>query len=347
MTGTHGSGIHNPAMSNFVSQVAFVDPEGKQKRLTRQNNGEDFTRFLHSFGALGLVYQMSMDIMDEFAVKKCIYKDVPFDKLFQQKEFDFMNYYNDYVTFFTDWKEEKMSSLWISERIYAESKQEYKEMIDLPWQDVCEEELFSGVRVYSQHPAPEMSEKIPTTGSGIGMWYDKIYYFPPDGLPNMAGAEIASEFYVEYHLLKEVVEELYAKREIWGAHLAAFSEFRPLEQDHIPLSPGKNQQVYSVHFTWHHDFDGVYQSVKEVQKILKKFDYRVHWGKFFHPEPDFALFATFEDDLELLKAKIDAYENNKFKNCWVERILYGYDECTLDSNYERNLQRMHAKYGKD
>ena len=113
------------------------------------------------------------------------------------------------------------------------------------------------------------------------------------------------------------------------------------------MSPGKNQQVYSVHFTWHHDFDGVYQGVREVQKILKRFDYRVHWGKFFHPEPDFALFDTFEDDLDLLKAKIDAYENNKFKNCWVERILYGYDECTLDSNYERNLQQMQEKYGKD
>ena len=76
---------------------------------------------------------MSMDIMDEFAVKKCIYKDVPFDVLFQEKEFNFLNYYNDYVTFFTDWKEEKMTSLWVSERIYAENKQEYNELIDLPW----------------------------------------------------------------------------------------------------------------------------------------------------------------------------------------------------------------------
>ena len=28
MTGTHGSGIKNKAMSSFISQVAFVDPMG-------------------------------------------------------------------------------------------------------------------------------------------------------------------------------------------------------------------------------------------------------------------------------------------------------------------------------
>ena len=35
VTGTHGSGIHNPAMSTFVSQVAFVNPDGQLRRLTR------------------------------------------------------------------------------------------------------------------------------------------------------------------------------------------------------------------------------------------------------------------------------------------------------------------------
>ena len=188
-----------------------------------------------------------------------------------------------------------------------------------------------------------MSDKCPTTGSGIGMWHDKIYYFPPDGPPNMAGAEIASEFYVEYHHLPEVIEELYEKREQWGAHLVAFSEFRPLEQDHIPLSPGKNQQVYSLHFTWHHDFDAVYQAVREVQNILRRFEYRVHWGKFFHAEPNYGVFETFEDDLELLKAKIDAHANNKFKNCWVERFLYDKQQCSQHSFYEQALQRMKAQ----
>ena len=78
--------------------------------------------------------------MDEFAVKKCMYKDVPFDLLKKEKDFNFMNYYNDYVVFFLDWKEEKINSLWMSERVFAESKEEYREIMDLPWQEVCETE---------------------------------------------------------------------------------------------------------------------------------------------------------------------------------------------------------------
>ena len=72
------------------------------------------------------------------------------------------------------------------------------------------------------------------------MWFDKIPYFPADeGSQDVTGAKvtsefkgsefIASEFYVEYHLLPEVIEELFAKRDLWGADKVMFSEFRPLE----------------------------------------------------------------------------------------------------------------------
>ena len=95
------------------------------------------------------------------------------------------------------------------------------------------------------------------------MWHDKIYYFPPGGPKNMAGMEfIASEFYVKYQDFAKVLQELYETRDQWGSHLVAFSEFRPLASDQIPLSPGKDFPVYSLHFTWHpEDFDAVYQAV--------------------------------------------------------------------------------------
>ena len=35
LTGMHGSGIHNKAMSGYVTEVAFVDPNGDLQRLTR------------------------------------------------------------------------------------------------------------------------------------------------------------------------------------------------------------------------------------------------------------------------------------------------------------------------
>jgi xylitol oxidase len=56
MTGTHGSGIHNQPMSSFVKEIAFIDPNGKQRRLAKDKDNEEFTRFLHSFGTLGIVF---------------------------------------------------------------------------------------------------------------------------------------------------------------------------------------------------------------------------------------------------------------------------------------------------
>ena len=143
---------------------------------------------------------------------------------------------------------------------------------------------------------------------------------------------ITSEFYVEYHHFKAALADLYAKRSKFS-DLVSYSEFRPVEQDQIQLSPSKNQQVFSIGFTWVHDPEGVSAAVREVQKILKKYDYRVNWGTYWHAEADFGLFETFDTDLDDLKKAIDAYPDNKFKNCWIERVLYGEENCPLESNF--------------
>ena len=74
--------------------------------------------------------------------------------------------------------------------------------------------------------------------------------------------------------------------------------------------------------------------------MMKKYEYRVNWGKFWHVDPDYSPFDTFGDDLANLKQRIDAYPNNKLKNCWIERVLYGNSSCTLKSNYEDTLKKM-------
>ena len=86
---------------------------------------------------------------------------------------------------------------------------------------------MTGELVENLHPAPSV-RNVPTTPSGMGMWYDKIYYFPPATPPAMAGNEIASEFYVEYSKLGDVLDALYARRDEFR-HLVSFSEFRPLD----------------------------------------------------------------------------------------------------------------------
>lgn len=182
------------------------------------------------------------------------------------------------------------------------------------------------------HPVPSRSSD-PNVESGFGMWHEKIYHFLPDKPPSSDGDEIQSEFFVKYADMPNVVSDLYSHAEKFR-DFVQITEIRSVYRDNIPLSPAKGQNVFGIHFTWKHDFENVYFASKEVQSILAKYDYRVHWGKFFHPQPNYGLFATFGKDLDELKQMIHLTGNRKFINCFAERLLYDNDDCQMGSNYE-------------
>ena len=104
MTGTHGSGAGKTSMATYVTEIAFVDPNGKHRRLSR-DNGLEFKRYLHSFGTLGIVYEMTMSVHPEFGVTKCIFKDVPWvNFLFDKKYFKKLNEEYEFLSYFTNWQ---------------------------------------------------------------------------------------------------------------------------------------------------------------------------------------------------------------------------------------------------
>ena len=81
----------------------------------------EFKRFLHSFGTLGIIYEMTMEVQPEFGVRKCIYQDVPWSSfLHKKKEFKQLNEDYEIVSYFTNWKEEKMNSVWVGAEHFNE-----------------------------------------------------------------------------------------------------------------------------------------------------------------------------------------------------------------------------------
>ena len=96
-----------------MTEIAFVDPNGQVKRLTREENGLEFKRLLHSFGTLGIIYEMTMEVQPEYGVTKCVYQDVPWSSfLHKKKEFKKLNGDYEFLSYFTNWQEEKMNSIW-------------------------------------------------------------------------------------------------------------------------------------------------------------------------------------------------------------------------------------------
>ena len=88
----------------LVTEIAFVDANGNMKRLNRKKHGLEFKRYLHSFGVLGIIFEMTMAIEPEFGVNKCIYQDVPWANfLFKKDKYKKLNEEHDFISYFTDW----------------------------------------------------------------------------------------------------------------------------------------------------------------------------------------------------------------------------------------------------
>lgn len=113
-----------------------------------------------------------------------------------------------------------------------------------------------------QHPVPGRSD-APCVDSGFGMWNEKIYHFKPDLPPSSAGDEIQSEFFVTYEDMPKAVLDLYSQAELFR-DLVQITEIRGVAADTIPLSPAKDKVVFGIHFTWKHDFEGVYFAAEKV-----------------------------------------------------------------------------------
>ena len=84
---------------------------------------------------------------------------------------------------------------------------------------------------------------------GPGKWREKIYHFHPDKPPSAAGAEVHSEFFVDYKDFRTAIEALYLIKDTF-AHLVQISEFRLVARDDIPMSPAYGRDVVGIHFTW-------------------------------------------------------------------------------------------------
>ena len=178
---------------------------------------------------------MTMDVRTEYAVVKCIYKDVAFeDILYDKKNYKAVNIKSNYLSYFTNWQEPKMNSVW---RGLMYIQEDYTELFAKPYTEICDETYYGGTLIETTHPVPGRSSD-PCVKSGAGMWSEKIYHFHPDKPPSSDGDEIQTEFFVKYTDMPNAVRDLYAKADLFKDYVQ-ITEIRGVLKDNIPLSPAK------------------------------------------------------------------------------------------------------------
>ena len=78
-----------------------------------------------------------------------------------------------------------MNSVWIGEILDSWTEAD----LNASYDTLCTAQLLGASLIKKTHPVQGLSSDS-CVESGIGMWYDKIFHFKPDGTPSSGGDEI-------------------------------------------------------------------------------------------------------------------------------------------------------------
>lgn len=179
--------------------------------------------------------------------------------------------------------------------------------------------------------------------SGVGLWHEKIYHFKPDKEPSSGGDEIQSEFFIALKDLPEALKDLYELREMF-APVVQVTELRPVKASQVPMSPAYGRDTIGIHFTWVKNTQAVMRSVELIKFVLQKYNYRVHWGKYFGYLNAPYLRQIYGPELDQLAALLP--ENNPFDSCYIQRLLDPPPEgkskrCKYDNKFDEEYEKVY------
>lgn len=298
-TGTHGSGITNHNLSSQVVSLDIVTSDGNLRHIDK--NDLAFNALVVGLGLGGVVYQYELRIEPSFQIRQVIYPKFSLDVLQQNFEQIMRIAYS--VSFFTDWSLSKTGNLWCKFR---------------------EDELIPhsvGGSIQAEikyHPIETVDPVACTEQMGmIGPWHERLPHFKLDYLPS-AGEEIQSEFFIDLKDAEAAIGALLKlSHEIQP--LLWISELRTVAADELWLSGSYQRNTLAIHFTWK-KLDEIYPVIAKIERELRPFDYRPHWGKVFSADSKYSC-SVYPKLCDFLALVSDLDKTNKFGNSFTHEKL--------------------------
>ncbi|MBD8702747.1 FAD-binding protein [Frigoribacterium sp. CFBP 13712] len=260
-TGTHGSGVGNPALSASVAAVEIVRADGSLEVVRR---GDDaFEASVVGLGALGVVTALVLDTVPTFDVVQTVHSALPWRTALDRFDDVVGNAYS--VSLFTRYTGDSVDQVW--------SKSRVGDPVGLDLAD-----LGAVPAEVAVHMLPDTAADAVTPQLGVpGPWLDRLPHFRADFTPS-AGEEIQSEYLVPAEHAVAAVEALRAIGHRF-ADVLFVSEIRTIAADDAWLSPSGGRASVAFHFTWRRLADEVLAVLPFVEEALAPFDARPHWGK--------------------------------------------------------------------
>ena len=315
-TATHGSGDRNQNLAAAVYSMEVLKADGETVVFTRGEPGWDVAGAAVSFGGLGVIVSMTLDVIPAFPMCQHVYERLPFAQL--QDHFDEISSSAYSVSLFTDWKQESFNQVWLKRRLDGPVSDAVS---DPPPVQAAPEFFGAALADGKRNPVPGQSPVNCSEQMGIpGPWHERLPHFRMEFTPS-AGDELQSEYFVPR---EKAVEALYAlgriRDRIWP-HLH-ISEIRTIAADDLWMSPSYKRDSVGFHFTWKADEEAVRQVLPLMEEQLAPYEARPHWGKLFTMPPDQvkALYEKLPDFRELL-ARCDP--EGKFRNDFLKTYIMG------------------------
>ncbi|GHF26544.1 D-arabinono-1,4-lactone oxidase [Pseudolysinimonas yzui] len=262
-TGTHGSGVRNPALSASVTAFEMMRSDGTIGRFTRGTS--EFDACVVGIGALGIVTALELHCVPGFSIAQSVYLDMPWEAALGS--WDELSECAYSVSVFTKYVGDTIPQVWAKRRVGD------PEGLD---------PAALGARQAQEalHPLPGVRPDNVTVQFGeAGPWYERLPHFRSNFKPGR-GDEIQSEYLVPSSAARDATEAL---RRIGDriSPLLHVSEIRTVAPDAAWLSPSGDRQSTAFHFTWQSKPREVAHVVPLVEQALAPFAPRPHWGKVF------------------------------------------------------------------
>jgi xylitol oxidase len=305
-TGTHGSGDTVGGLATAVRAVRMINADGGLTVLDRDADADVFPGAVVGLGALGVVTELTLDVVPAFDLRQYVYLDLPTKTLATHFDEIFASAYS--VSVFTDWQGSSHRQLWLKCRTYQP---------DHP----TPARRWMGARLAHApvHPVPGMPASNCTTQLGVpGPWFERLPHFRSGSTPS-GGQELQSEYLIPrssavYAL--DLIASLSAKIR----PVLQISEIRTVAPDDLWLSPSYGRPTVGLHFTWIKDPRAVAPIVALVEDQLAPLGARPHWGKLF-TMPGATVRSCYERSADFLSLLRRLDPAGKFRNEFIDRYF--------------------------
>jgi len=304
MSATHGSGDKLGNLATAVSGLEIVTADGE--RLTLNRGDDSFAGAVVSFGALGVVSRVTLDLVPTFGIQQRVYQSMPVENLYAN--FDAVMGAGYSVSLFPRYQDDVIDSIWV------------KQQVALGAESFSPDQDFHGASLVDGHYWKNPVDRVFTPMGTVGPWHERLPHFNFIDAAK-EGNELQSEYFVAREHAVDAMKKVAELNEGLDPILGV-GEIRSVAADDLWLSTAHGHDVIAIHFNWHKMGPEVHGFLPQLEEALAPFEPRTHWGKLSHLSPnDVRTRYPKMTEFQALATTLDP--TGKFRNAFVDRWVFG------------------------